>query len=349
MLTRSETSAPPPPPLADDVTPRSEGKSRRPILLAALAGLLAIAGTFLLIRYISQNNSAPATATPIAETRQVLIATGAIEAGTDVSEIIANPEQFLAARSVPAEYVASGTITSVSELDAMAGQTLGSDMIAGDHMTASRFVERATFQEDSFLERTAAVAAPEGHHTLVVSVPADRALNGNLRPGERVAVISSFRVDAVDNRPFEISVMVLPAVEVVYVESTEDPTGQLATDADSLGRSLEGDIDVTLAVEPNEVTDLVYALEYGSITLVGSIDGATNQDPRPLSTVGSVVNGSDLMIGVGEQILIEDLIPFEITDGAVGAESTGAEARSTTDSEPADDAGSNPTQSDDGS
>lgn len=327
----------------------AEGKQRSPMILAALAGVLAIAGAFLLVRYLSTTNDEAAEATAAAEaSRQVLVVTTPIPAGTDVSDILAAPATWLSARAVPEQFVAASAVTSIEELRELDGLTLSSEALAGEQLLRGRFIDRSDFSGDGLIDRALSdtIRIPEGHHTVVVSLPSDQALGGNFGSGEKVSVISSFRVDPVDGDPFEVSVVVLPAVEVITVQTTADVVGQLATDSDSLGTATVGDVFVTLAVEPNELTDLTFAMKYGDIILAGALENATEDDLRPITTIETIIDGAtfsndeDLADLLG--ITAEDDEGLEPTDGEAGEDDTEAEdgdgdTDATDDSAPSDE------------
>lgn len=273
----------------------AEEKQRSPMVLAALAGLLAIAGAFLLVRYLSTTNEQAAESAATAEaSRQVLVVTQPIPAGTDVADILAAPATWLSARAVPEQFVAASAVTSIEELRELDGLTLSSEALAGEQLLRGRFIDRSDFSGDGLIDRALSdtIRIPEGHHTVVVSLPSDQALGGNFGSGEKVSVISSFRVDPVDGDPFEVSVVVLPAVEVITVQTTAEVVGQLATDSDSLGTATVGDVFVTLAVEPNELTDLTFAMKYGDIILAGALEDATEDDLRPITTIETIIDGA---------------------------------------------------------
>ncbi len=339
MFSRSDKSDDP----NDELTSfEAEEKQRSPMVLAALAGLLAIAGAFLLVRYLSTNSEEAADATAAAEaSRQVLVVTQPIAAGTDVAELLASPATYLSARAVPEQFVAASAITSIEELRDLDGLTLSSEALAGEQLLRGRFIDRSDFSGDGLIDRALSdtIRIPEGHHTLVVSLPSARALGGNIGSGEKVSVISSFRVDPVDGDPFEVSVVVLPAVEVITVQTTADVVGQLATDSDSLGTATLGDVFVTLAVEPNELTDLTFAMKYGDIILAGALEDASEDDIRPITTIETIIDGAtfsndeDLADLLG--ITTEDDEGLEPADGDdEGGDEGGEEEAPAADEEP---------------
>lgn len=286
----------------------TDDKQRSPMMLAALAGLLAIAGAFLLVRYLSTEDATTSAADIEPENgREVLVVTNPIPAGTDVDDILASPTTYLAARAVPEQFVAASAITSMETLREMSGLTLSTEALAGEQLLRGRFVDRSDFGGDGFIERRGQIDIPDGHHTVVVSLPTDQALGGNFAGGERVSVISAFRVEPVDADPFEVSVVVLPAVEVIEVQRTAEVIGSLSANMDQLGTATLGDVFVTLAVEPAELTDLTFAMKYGDIILAGALPEGSEDDPRPISTIETIVDGAtfsddeslETLLGIG--------------------------------------------------
>ena len=120
----------------ETVDPIAEPSGQRsPMVLAALAGLLAIAGAFLLVWYVSSGSddvatSTDATTTPAEANRQVLVVVETIPRNTSVSELIEAPTVYLSARAVPEQFVAESAITSVAELRELEGMVLASDALA---------------------------------------------------------------------------------------------------------------------------------------------------------------------------------------------------------------------------
>ena len=116
MFSRSEKTEEVIDPMAEPAGQRS------PMVLAALAGLLAIAGAFLLVWYLNtgqdevatSGSSGEVTSAPDETNQQVLVVVETIPRGTSVSELIEAPTVYLSARAVPEQFVAASAITSVA-------------------------------------------------------------------------------------------------------------------------------------------------------------------------------------------------------------------------------------------
>lgn len=315
MFSRSDKSEDAP---LDPMAADQESGERGPLVMALLAGLLALAGAFLLVWYLS-NGSDPEVASEVpaqAEpTEQVLVVTSDIASGTSADEIALSPELYLSARAVPADFIAPSAIRTTADLDELAGLTLSSDALAGQQLLRSQFINRADFDNEAFIQRVAAVEAPAGHHQVVLTLPAERALGGNIRGGDEVTIISGFRVDPgkavlvndetselevaeFELDPYEVSIVVLNTVEVLNVDAAGDAfLGQASDDAEFLGSANAGIFQITVAVEPHELTDLTYAMEYGNITLAVAIPDTNNEDwPRAATRINEVVGDDGVWV-----------------------------------------------------
>ncbi len=99
-------------------------------------------------------------------------------------------------------------------------------------------------------------------------------------------MVGGFRVQPEDSNSFEISVVVINSAEVINVDALTEIAGQGASEADQLGTAARGTFSVTLAVEPDELTDLTFAMEFGDITLAVAIPGVDNDDtPKAVTTL----------------------------------------------------------------
>ncbi|MFT4597576.1 MAG: hypothetical protein ACI9TF_001825, partial [Paracrocinitomix sp.] len=97
------------------IDPMAEPSAQRsPMVMAALAGLLAVAGAFLLVWYVNNgqdgsaaaDSSGEATSAVAEANRQVLVVVETIPRGTSVSELLEAPTVYLSARAVPEQFVA---------------------------------------------------------------------------------------------------------------------------------------------------------------------------------------------------------------------------------------------------
>jgi len=300
-----------------DVMAEPSGE-RSPMVLAALAGLLAVAGAFLLVWYLNSGSddvatdggssavsgsegggdgdSASSSAGVSAEaSQQVLVVTKAIPRGTSVRELIEAPTVYLSARAVPEQFVAASAITSVAELNELDGKVLASEALPGEQLLRGRFRDPGDFDSNSetFLEDAIELEIPPLHHAVVVELPASRALGGLLRKGELVTVVTNLRVSPEGASPREVSVVVLNSVEVLNVDSSLEVAGQVASDFNAVGVASRGSYTITLAVTPEELTDLTYAISYGEIMLATAIPGVENEGSAKAVTTERQLMGDD--------------------------------------------------------
>lgn len=297
-------------------------KERNPLVPALIAGVLALAGAFLLVTSLRGSD---ATANVDETTSTVLVVKSPLEQGTTTADLLADPAAFLSAKAVPARYAAATAIGSIQQLSELGDMMLAVDILPGEQLLTGRFVERNDFERESYIDRSIGVEVPVGHHQVVLEIPAARALGGNIRPGDVVTVLSGFRVEPIDEdgaarRPVETSLVVLNAVEVLNVQIA-GAVGELATDTDTVGIATTGDLNVTLAVTPNEITDLTYAIEYGDIILAVAIDETKESDQRSISVIDSILTGEDLVLDGSVPEVISnasEVVSDDASRGSVG-------------------------------
>lgn len=303
------------------IDPMAEpSKQRSPMVMAALAGLLAIAGAFLLVLFLTNgqdgtaafDSNGEAISAPAEANRQVLVVVEMIPRGTSVSELIAAPTVYLSARAVPEQFVAATAIASVAELRELDGMILSSDALPGEQLLQGRFRDPNDFESntDTFLENQVDIEIPPGHHAIVLDLPARSALGGLLRKGELVTVIANARITpTLNGQPSrEISVVVLNSVEVLNVDSTLEVAGQVSSSFDTVGVASQGSFRVTLAVLPTELTDLTFAISYTDIMLATAIPGLENEGtPRAATWMRQIMGDDGIWL---EQLEDGNIIPL---------------------------------------
>ncbi len=139
---------------------------------------LAIAGTAVLAAYV---NSAEDRALAGEEIVEVLVIDKLIKAGATAEEVAAASR----IERVPTKVRAD---TAVATVDGLSGQVSAVDLLPGEQILTNRFVTAAAFEE----AESTLTAIPPGYHEITIALEAQRAVGGELRPGDSVGVISSF-------------------------------------------------------------------------------------------------------------------------------------------------------------
>lgn len=307
MFSRSEKTEEVIDPMAEPAGQRS------PMVLAALAGLLAIAGAFLLVWYLNNGQdevaatdpdgtSSEVASTPAEANRQVLVVVETIPRNTSVSELIEAPTVYLSARAVPEQFVAASAITSVAELRELDGLVLASDALPGEQLLRGRFRDPNDFDSsnETFLEAEAGLDIPPGHHAVAMELPSSRALGGNIGRGDLVTIVASFRTSPFDFDSFDVSVVALNEVELLFIQSTLEVAGGLSNDLNQNNIANRGSYTIIVAVTPEELTDLTYAQSYGEITLATAVTGLDNSDDSPRAATGMSQTLGDPGIWINE-------------------------------------------------
>jgi pilus assembly protein CpaB len=184
----------------------------RRIIGTLFAVALAIAGTLLLVGYV---RGAEERALAGEELVPVVVADAPIEQGSG-SEALATAVRI---EQVPAKVRADDAVAELADLEGMAAAV---DLMPGEQLLMSRFVEPET------LETHRRVEVPPDLLEITVSLMPERAVGGRLEAGDLVAVFASFD-------PFEAD-----AVE----PGTEEPIG--------IGEPLDPESDGVILVGTTE-------------------------------------------------------------------------------------------------
>ncbi len=146
-------------------------KSR--ILAAVAAVVLAVLGTLVLTAYVS---GADQRALQGAAAVQVLVVKAPIAAGTAADKLT----DLVSVQSVPAKSEAVGAVAS---LDKLAGKVASVDLVPGEQLISSRFVDPAALKA-----KTAAgkVDVPAGMQEVSILLEPQRVVGGDLAAGDTV-------------------------------------------------------------------------------------------------------------------------------------------------------------------
>ncbi len=273
--------------------------------LGVLASIAFVAlGTFVLVRYVQ---GAEERALEGEETVEVLVVNTAVPRGAAADDLQGKVDTVL----VPTKVQAPGSVT---ELSALAGTFAAVDLVPGEQLLASRFVSaEELIALDDF-------AVPDGLLELTLSLSPDRALGGELRPGDEVAVIASFAPFTLtedESAGVQIEEAIQQSEEDETIQQSEENTTErktpssthliihnalvtniqverlpAATDeasAEQSGVELAptGNLLVTLAMEPDDVERTVFSAEFGSVWLAQESETAPDKATR-IQTRGTI-------------------------------------------------------------
>jgi pilus assembly protein CpaB len=273
-------------------------------IIAALA--LAGVGTFFLVRYIQGAEDRALAGEVVLE---VLVVDQPIAAGTPAEELA----DRVRVERVPTKVAAAGVVDDLSSLE---GKVATIALLPGEQVVADRFAEPEDYQET--LGGGPRVEVPADLLQVTVSLSPDRAIGGQVRPGDLVAVFASFdpfalgTVEPTGLGPDEIPVLVpdegtgeeqpsqarpqtpnstkiiLHRVLVTNLQAEElprtVPEGEAVAGAPDLAPT--GNLLITLALEPVDAERLVFTAEHGFVWLALEGDDVDASDTPVQTRVG---------------------------------------------------------------
>ncbi|MEZ5407591.1 MAG: RcpC/CpaB family pilus assembly protein [Acidimicrobiales bacterium] len=259
----------------------------------AVAVLLALVGTAALVVYVKGAERRALAGEQLVE---VYVVRAPIASGTAAEELAG----LVSVERVPIKVQASGAVTS---LPSLAGQVAAVDLVPGEQLVTSRFVQRS-----QFTDRQAGVDVPEDMVELTVELDSQRAVGGLLEAGQTVAVLASF--DPLGQNEAAVALdgklVPLPASAVngvggdtanstdlllrkVLVTAVQEPAADAPVDPSQRLTTAPGEtIYVTLAVRPFDAERLVFTAEFGNIWLAVERPTVPEAD-EPGQTRGSVL------------------------------------------------------------
>jgi pilus assembly protein CpaB len=258
----------------------------RRILGTLLAVVLGVGGVLLLVGYV---RGAEERALAGEELVTVLVADRAIERGEDAGLLAEAVKEI----EVPVKVRAEDAVTDLAALEGLA---VSVDLVPGEQLLMSRFVAPKELQTFNRIE------APSDTIEITVSLSPERAVGGQLSPGDLVAVFASFDpfdVTAVEPGEGQPAGVFEPGEdgESTYIGTTEgegapprtpNSTGLLLhkvmvtnvqleqlprkADDEELGTDIPdlaptGNLLITLAAPPEEAQRVVFTAEHGFLWL----------------------------------------------------------------------------------
>lgn len=231
---------------------------------AGLSALgLAVVCTFALVRFVQD---AEKRAVAGEELVDVLVVTDDIKAGTAVGDIV----DRVASETVQAKVRPGGAVTAFTQID---GLVTSVDLVKGEQLLVSRFINPSAFQG----ARNASALIPKGANEVTFKLAPERALGGQLRPGDTVTVLASFvpfdnetvgvtgEITAQSKAP-NVSNVLLNKVTVVRIQFPEDANTS-SKEKNGVGVAQTQELFVTLAVDQPSLSRAVFAAEFGKVWL----------------------------------------------------------------------------------
>ena len=179
------------------------------------------------------------------ETSEVLVVKKPVAEGTSADQLT----KFVDTKTLPAVAVAQGAAT---DLDQLQGLVANTTLQPGEQVITARFSDPATLDKD------ATPPVPRGLQEVSLMLDSQRALGGNLAPGDVVGVFFSVEGETrLGLHDVLVSRVQGGLEEAASEESSKEKTGPLP----------ETGVMVTLAVSAADAEKVVYAAENGTVWL----------------------------------------------------------------------------------
>lgn len=242
-------------------------------LLAGIgAAVLALIGVIMVFNYAQ---GADRRAVQDLQPVDVMVVQTKIPAGTPAESLAAS----VVTKPLPASAVADNALTS---LDGLTGKVTAVELLPGEPLLPERFVE------PDKLQTRGAVDVPKGLQEVSFQLEPQRVLGGRLTPGDFVGVFISMDKGGLENEAaVETTQLVIHKALVTSVQRAPEPTAAAApqsTASPTNGPTSEplptGSLLLTVAVDANEASKIVFAAEYASIWLskepLNAVEGKPN-------------------------------------------------------------------------
>ncbi|ATG51865.1 hypothetical protein CFK38_10270 [Brachybacterium vulturis] len=234
--------------------------SRRLLALVAALVLALIGGGLVLGIVRTADERAVATLDPV---EVLVVGEEPIAEGTAAADV----SQLVVRTTIPGSAAVPGHLTDLTEVQDLVTATT---LQPGEQLLAERFVAPEA------LDDAPVPTLPEDKHEVTIPLEGHRALGGRITPGETVGVVLSFddsttRLDL--HQVLVTSVQGAPMPVPAPAEDPEaetDPEAEPTTDAPEAPASdpvPENSLLVSLALDTEDVEELVYAAEFGTIWL----------------------------------------------------------------------------------
>lgn len=260
------------------------------VVLALILATLATVGVFLYSRGVKEE------AREGTDLVAVVVSEVDIPANTDLNELIADGS--FTTVEIGADAVVDDAVTDVDQLRDLRTSVF---IFAGEQIPLGR-VQGGTVPGGL-------LSIPRGHQAMTVALDAPRAVSGALAGGDRVSIYATFSgvelirlndrfgVKAGQGQPprFDTTVVLVPEVEVLRVIREPQADG---TFGDEEVQSASSEVQVILALTPEEAQRFVFALERGLpyLSLLPPDESGVELDPLTVAQIlvpEAVVSGGE--------------------------------------------------------
>lgn len=274
----------------------------RRLLGFAGAALLAVIGAIAILVYVGDADDRAQSDLELVE---VYMVDERVPAGSDEAQL----RRAVTTELVQANTVVRGGVTDLAQLE---GKVAAVDLVSGEQLLLGRLIDAAQFDNG----RNRLTSVPEGLHEVTFSLTPERAVGGQIAPGDTIAFVATLGSGKISSAGFDDQTgeVVLPQggldtnitqqnltiperthillhkVLVTRVQVEQLP--REVTDADgnpvdSGSLAPTGNLLITLALEAPDVERTVYVAEHGNIWLSYEPDDASEEGTRILDA-GSV-------------------------------------------------------------
>jgi pilus assembly protein CpaB len=216
-----------------------------------------VIGTGLLVGYVQ---SAKENAVAGEQLVDVLVVTKGVSRGAAATTIGGSVKTV----QVPAKVRADGAVTDLASLRDLVASA---ELVPGEQVVAARFVTP---------QAVAGAEVPKGKLLTTVSLEPERAVGGQLQPGDTVAVLASFEPFGPNGEDGNVTPsstnlilhkVLITAVQVEQSTTTVRAVGKADEPNDGPTAAPTGKLLITLALDAPAVERVVFAAEHGSIWL----------------------------------------------------------------------------------
>ncbi|WP_307857512.1 RcpC/CpaB family pilus assembly protein [Paenarthrobacter sp. DKR-5] len=184
--------------------------------------------------------------------------------------------ELMPAKAVPAD--------AVTNLDSLKGKVASVDLVQGEQLLSSRFVDPAALTKDEGKK-----AVPAGMQEVTISLDPERVVGGQVAAGDTVGIVISLDSSVTGNPPGPVTHMTLQKVLVTNVQTAAAkaaPASSAKNSAAPTNAAPTGTILVTVARKAADIEKIVFGAEFGKIWLTKEPSNADTSGTRPLTRYG---------------------------------------------------------------